>query len=81
MKLKILSPEKTIYEGEAISVLVPGMHHRPFVVLDSHTPLISVLEDGRVEYIVDDQSFEFYISSGFVEVRNDVVSVCVELQP
>ncbi|MDR2084101.1 MAG: hypothetical protein LBP67_03805 [Bacteroidales bacterium] len=79
MKLKILSPEKTIYDGNADSVLVPGKNNKPFVILDSHTPLISILENGLVRYTVNGKDVELLISSGFVEVRKDVVSVCVEL--
>ncbi|MDL2239039.1 hypothetical protein LJC25_04015 [Bacteroidales bacterium OttesenSCG-928-K03] len=79
MKLQIFSPEKTIYDGNVDSVLVPGRNRRPFMILDSYTPLISTLEDGIIRYVADDKEHEIQISSGFIEVRKDVVSICVEL--
>jgi len=79
MILNIYTPEQTVYSGEAESVAVPGKHNRPFVILDSHAPVIVVLETGVVKYVVKGSSFELKIISGFAEVRDNVVTICVEL--
>ena len=47
MKLTIVTPEKTIYDGEAISVAVPGTKGA-FEVLDNHAPIISSLQSGVI---------------------------------
>lgn len=76
MKVTIVSPEKTLYQGEATGVKLPGTQGR-FEVLQGHAPIISTLTNGKVE-MMGDQPFEVTVRGGFVEVARDVVSVCVE---
>ena len=73
LKLKIVSPERTEFEGEVESVKVPGTKGS-FEILTAHAPIISSLTEGEVEY--DGKSLP--ITGGFVEVQKDVVSMCVE---
>ncbi len=79
MILNIFSPEQTIYSGEAESVKVPGKNQRPFVILDSHAPVVAVLETGVVTYVANKNEHELNIKSGFVEIRENVVTICVEI--
>lgn len=76
MKVTIVSPEKTLYEGEATGVKLPGAQGR-FEVLEGHAPIISTLTNGTVE-CVGDTPFEVKVNGGFVEVARNIVSVCVE---
>lgn len=77
MKVTVVSPEKTLYEGEAEGVKLPGAKGR-FEVLHGHAPLISTLTAGTVE-CQGKEAFSVEVSGGFVEVARDVISVCVEL--
>ena len=77
MKLEIISPEKTIFSGEAESVNLPGTAGG-FEVLPHHAALISSLKAGEIRYTVDGNETKLKIDSGFVEVNNNVVSVCIE---
>jgi F-type H+-transporting ATPase subunit epsilon len=79
MVLHIYTPEQTVYSGEAESIMVPGKNQWPFVILDSHAPVVAVLETGVVKYVVRQNEFELHITSGFVEVRENVVTICVEI--
>lgn len=72
----IVSPERTLYEGEADSVAVPGEMGR-FEVLKDHAPLISSLQEGEV-VVNGDRQETFGISGGFIEVCRNEVSLCVE---
>lgn len=76
MKVIIVSPEKTLYEGEATGVKLPGSKGR-FEVLDGHAPIISTLTKGKV-ICVGSAPFEVEVKGGFVEVARNLVSVCVE---
>lgn len=79
LKLKIVSPEKVVYQGEVNSVLVPGTLGS-FEILTDHAPIVSSLTEGHVEY--DDANAgkkQFDIHGGFVEVQKNVVTLCVEL--
>lgn len=78
LKLKIVSPEKVVYEGEAESVLVPGTLGS-FEILTDHAPIISSLEVGKVEYATREGRQTLFIKGGFVEVKKNEVSLCVEV--
>lgn len=78
IKLEIVSPEATLVSCEVSSVRLPGSAGS-FAVLKDHAPLISSLESGRVEYTGPEGTKFLDIVSGFVEVRDNRVSVCVEL--
>ena len=45
LKLRIVSPENVVYNGEAESLKVPGMMGE-FEILDNHAPIISSLVTG-----------------------------------
>lgn len=77
MKLSIITPDKSVYEGTVTSVTVPGSAGS-FEVLENHAPLISGLEDGKV--IIRNQKAEevIRIKGGVVEVINNNVTVLAE---
>ena len=76
-KLEIISPEKLLFSGCVESATFPGAQGR-FTVLYNHAPLISVLEKGTIRYIYEGAEQTLLISGGFVEVRNNSVTACVE---
>ena len=78
MKLKIISPEKVIFDGEVTSVLVPGTKGSCEILKD-HAPIISSLQTGVVEYATAKGKSKVEISGGFVEVQKNVISICAEL--
>ncbi len=79
LRLKIISPEKRIFDGEVNRVTVPGTLGE-FEILVNHAPIISSLEPGTVRYeIATGELKQLEIESGFVEVQKNVISLCVEL--
>ena len=78
LKLKIVSPEKVVYQGDVESVLVPGTLGS-FEILKDHAPIISSLEVGKVEYTTQDGKQTLDIQGGFVECKKNEVSLCVEV--
>lgn len=78
LKLKIVSPEKIVYQGDVESVLVPGTKGS-FEILNDHAPIISSLSEGKVEYSTKEGKQQFNIHGGFVAVKKNEVSLCVEL--
>ncbi len=78
LKLKIVSPERVEYDGEAQSVNVPGTLGN-FEILDNHAPIISSLIDGTVEYVTAQGVREWLaVTGGVVSVQKNEVSLCVE---
>ncbi|HEY0667810.1 MAG TPA: ATP synthase F1 subunit epsilon [Sphingobacteriaceae bacterium] len=78
MKLEILTPDKTIFDGEVTSVTVPGTAGS-FEILKDHAPIISTLEDGKVIVRGGNKSEnEFLIKGGVVEVLHNKIMVLAE---
>ena len=77
MNLEIISPEKINYSGQAKSVTLPGLSGS-FTILNRHAPIISALKKGVVSYRINEQEEEISITEGFVEVKKDNVSICIE---
>jgi F-type H+-transporting ATPase subunit epsilon len=78
MTLEILTPDKTVFEGEASSVTVPGVMGA-FEILNNHAPIISTLQDGKL--IIRGGSVKeetFIIKGGVVEASNNKVTVLAE---
>jgi F-type H+-transporting ATPase subunit epsilon len=59
-------------------VTVPGLGGE-LGILPGHTPLISQLQTGVLTYVQDGKSSSLHVSGGFVEVRDDHVSVLAEI--
>jgi F-type H+-transporting ATPase subunit epsilon len=67
------------FEGEVVSVRVPGSKGN-FEILVDHAPIISLLDNGVVEYVSPSgEKSTLSINGGFVEVQRNVVSLCVEV--
>ena len=74
--LKIITPQREILSTEADLVELPGEMGR-FEVLKDHAPLISSLSAGKIRYVRGGQEQEIQTQAGFVEVRNNVITVCI----
>jgi F-type H+-transporting ATPase subunit epsilon len=77
MNIEIISPEKIIYSGNVESVTLPGLSGS-FTILDRHAPIISALDKGVVSYRIAGKEEEVTTNGGFVEAKNNNVSVCIE---
>lgn len=77
LTLSVVSPEKTLFQGKVRYVEIPGVGGL-FSVLPGHAPLITSLTEGTLKFKGGDVTHRFGVSGGFVEVNNDVVSICVE---
>ena len=78
LKLRIVSPERIVYDGEVNSLKVPGTQGS-FEILDNHAPIISALSEGIIEYSKAQGKQSLNVLSGFVEVKKNQISLCVEV--
>lgn len=78
LKLRIIAPDRMVFEGDVESVTLPGTVGS-FTVLNNHAPIISSLESGKIVYKDANGQTDITVKSGFAEVRNNVLSICVEL--
>ena len=78
LKLRIVSPEKVIFDGDIESITVPGTLGS-FEILNNQAPIISSLGIGKVIYVTSKTTEELDIQGGFVEVQKNMVELCVEV--
>jgi F-type H+-transporting ATPase subunit epsilon len=79
IQLTVLSPSRTVLETMVSKVTLPASKGR-FMVLRDHAPVISSLDEGDVVYeTASGQVEKLHVLSGFVEVCDNVVTVCAEV--
>ena len=78
IQLEVVTPERRVLTESVDMVTVPGLGGE-LGILPGHTPLISQLQTGVLTYTHDGKSFPLHVSGGFVEVRDDHVSVLAEI--
>jgi len=62
MKLEIITPETSLFKGEASSVTLPGLDG-VFQVLNNHAPIISSLKSGEVIFDLNGNESQAEMSS------------------
>jgi F-type H+-transporting ATPase subunit epsilon len=78
LKLEILTPNGEIFNGDVVSVTLPG-EEGEFGVLPHHASLSTLLEAGVIDIEKDDKSVEsILINWGVVQVDEAKVIVLVE---
>ena len=78
IQLEVVTPERRVLADPVDMVTVPGLGGE-LGILPGHTPLISQLQTGVLTYVADGKSTQLHVSGGFVEVRDDHVSVLAEV--
>ena len=78
MKLKVISPEAVVFEGDVDSVTLPGAVGA-FTVLKNHASIISTLVKGTMIYriIGSNEESRQEIDGGIVDGDNNIISVCL----
>ena len=77
LQLTIVSPEHILFEGDVQLVTLPGTLGS-FTVLPDHAPIVSSLENGEITFSADGEMKSIEIKGGFVEVKDNLISICVE---
>ena len=78
MNIEIITPDKTLFEGTATLVQLPGIDGS-FEILNNHAPLISALKKGKVKYIDSAEKTNFIeIKGGVIEVLKNKILVLAE---
>lgn len=78
MQLVVVTPEGVACRAEIESVKLSGTMGQ-FTVLKGHAPLLSTLKRGDVIYVERGEEHRVAIRSGVVNVFDNRVEVCAEL--
>lgn len=74
MTVHILTPDATLFSGEAHYVGLPGSDGS-MGIMDRHAALITTLQHGEVVVRTGNSEERFAVKGGTVEVLNNVVTV------
>ena len=78
LNVELVSPEKKVWSGEAVSVSARTLEG-DLGILTDHAPLLGVLVDGKVVIKgTDGSTNEFNVSGGFLSVSNNRISILAE---
>ncbi len=73
MQVDILTPDQSLYSGEASIVTIPGISGS-FQIKNNHAPIISAMAKGNVVVDGSEGKKEFAVNGGIVEVlKNKIV--------
>ena len=76
MRLVIAKVNESFFDGDVLSVTVPGAQGE-MTVLAGHEPLITTLKAGTilVRHLTDTEPLQIPIESGMLEVRKEGVTI------
>ena len=77
LQLEVVTPDKTVVSGEVEMAVCPGIEGE-FGVLPKHVSLLSALKIGGLRYRTGGKDEHIFISGGFADVNNDVLTVLAE---
>ncbi|MDR1776533.1 MAG: F0F1 ATP synthase subunit epsilon [Desulfovibrio sp.] len=77
LQLEVVTPDKTVVSSETEMVVCPGVEGE-FGVLPQHVSLLSALKIGALRYRVGGKDEYLFISGGFADVNNNIMTVLAE---
>ena len=78
LQLEVVTPERRVLSEPVETVVAPGLGGE-LGILPGHTALISQLQTGVLSYTTGGRTLQLHVSGGFIEVKDDVVSVLAEV--
>ena len=78
MKIEIITPDTTIYQGEISLVQLPGLDGS-FEIMNNHAPMIAALRKGKLKLVDSKKETLFFeVNGGVVEVLKNKILVLAE---
>jgi len=77
MRVSLVSPERSLYDGDATAVVAPA-YDGLVGILPHHAPFLTLLGKGDLVIRRGDEASRFAVSGGFVQVSGRLVRIVVE---
>jgi F-type H+-transporting ATPase subunit epsilon len=77
MRVTVISPEQSVFEGDAESVIAPA-YDGMVGILPKHAPFLTLLGEGDLTVRESGSTHTFRVRGGFLQVVDDVVRVVAE---
>ncbi|MBP3253389.1 MAG: F0F1 ATP synthase subunit epsilon [Bacteroidales bacterium] len=78
MKISIITPDTTIFEGEIKNAQMIGTDGH-FELRPNHAPIISALAKGEIKLTdMQDKEHKFFINGGLLEMSDNTIEVLAQ---
>ena len=77
LTFELVSPERKLASTEADSVTIPGVEG-DITAMPAHAPFLTTLRPGHVVVRSGASETRYFVTGGFAEISQDVVSVLAE---
>ncbi len=78
LKLELISPQQIVFEGEVLSVMLPGSEG-DMTILPGHARLASLINPGMIEVVdAGGNNLRVFVSKAFAEITEKAVTVLSE---
>ncbi|HKJ37425.1 MAG TPA: ATP synthase F1 subunit epsilon [Anaerolineales bacterium] len=77
IRCEIVSQDRTVYEGDVDSILLPGAGGE-MGILPKHAPVLTTLKYGVVKVRKDGQEELFTVAGGVAEVQPNIVTILAD---
>ncbi len=77
LHLEIVTSERTVFSGDVDMVTIPGSGG-VMGVLPHHAPVLSTLRPGELRVKIGDETHEFAIGGGFVDIHDNRVIILAD---
>jgi F-type H+-transporting ATPase subunit epsilon len=77
MHVTLIAPDRSLFDGEATSVVAPA-YDGLVGILPGHAPLLTLLGTGSLTISQGGSSNRFTVAGGFLQVVGDTVRVVAE---
>lgn len=77
LNVSLVSPERTLFEGEAESLVAPAFDGQ-VGIMSMHAPMLTLLGSGELRLNAAGGERRFTVFGGFLEVADDRVRIVTE---
>jgi F-type H+-transporting ATPase subunit epsilon len=77
LTVSVVSPERTLYEGQAESIVAPAFDGQ-VGILTNHAPMLTLLGSGELRLSGGGAERTFKVAGGFLEVADNRVRIVTE---
>ena len=79
MRVEVVSAEKSLYDGDAVMVVAPGVAGE-LGILPRHSPLLTAIKPGVLKINLPDGGEELlYVSGGILEVQPEKITILADI--
>ena len=77
MRVTVISPERSVFDGEAEAVVAPAFDGE-VGILPRHAPFMTLLGKGQLKITQAGSAHRFAVDGGFLQVVGDTVRIVAE---